>query len=612
MQQSEELTGHKNLTLPNFKILASGIDLTAKYSVASCMVSQQVNRIPSARVILHDGDTSTQDFELSGEDFTLPGTEIEIKAGYPDSENPLNEEVTIFKGIIIKHAIKSSLHGNSMLVLELRHKAVEMTGIRKNKYFTEKSPDNVNLNEIVSTYGITLVAGTMKEQPGMVQYYSTDWDFLVSRAEANGMIVICDGFDSVPSIYVKKGADGSNFASSIVPRPSQKSETLSYGANIVNLELESDARDSFGKILAKTPDTTDPTTPKEASTDNPDKTSTDGDFAFSNLGDKLKYSEYLLQAPAPLTPDELKVWSENMAMRSFMNQVRGNIRVYGVNTIRPGDSVKLKGVGKRFEGTVFVSGVVHSYENESTWITDLTIGLDREPFYEKYPGIVDKPAAGLLPSINGLHAGIVTKIVEDPGNEFRIKVRIPLIDKAKEGVWARMARPDAGLERGMIFRPYVGDEVLLGFVNDDPRSPVILGMLHSSTNTPPADFNSDSDDKNYIRGFFTKEKIKFLFDDEKKIVTLETPGKNSIVIDDDKKSITLKDQNNNEIVMDDKGITIKSGKDVIVDASTGKFEVKAKEVKISATTSLEAKGSSKAEFGSNGTTAVSGSQISIG
>ena len=33
--------------------------------------------------------------------------------------------------------------------------------------------------------------------------------------------------------------------------------------------------------------------------------------------------------------------------------------------------------------------------------------------------------------------------------------------------------------------PEVDDEVLVGFVNDDPRDPVIQGMLHSSAKPAP-------------------------------------------------------------------------------------------------------------------------------
>ena len=73
----------------------------------------------------------------------------------------------------------------------------------------------------------------------------------------------------------------------------------------------------------------------------------------------------------------------------------------------------------------------------------------------------------------------------DPDGEDRIQVRLPLVDPAADGIWARWVSPDAGNQRGIYWRPEIGDELLVGFLNDDPRDPVVLGMLHSSVNPSP-------------------------------------------------------------------------------------------------------------------------------
>ena len=90
----------------------------------------------------------------------------------------------------------------------------------------------------------------------------------------------------------------------------------------------------------------------------------------------------------------------------------------------------------------------------------------------------------LLAPVAGLQAGVVTDN-EDPAGEFRVRVRLPLVNDGDDGVWARVASLDAGAERGFFFRPEIGDEVLLGFLDDDPRQPVLLGMLHSSALAAP-------------------------------------------------------------------------------------------------------------------------------
>jgi hypothetical protein len=51
------------------------------------------------------------------------------------------------------------------------------------------------------------------------------------------------------------------------------------------------------------------------------------------------------------------------------------------------------------------------------------------------------------------------------------------------------------------------------------------------------------------KGYQSREGIQLLFDDEKKSVSLITPGGNSLVLSDDDQGITLKDQNGNKIVL---------------------------------------------------------------
>ncbi|MBL8744650.1 MAG: hypothetical protein JNK04_26255 [Myxococcales bacterium] len=77
----------------------------------------------------------------------------------------------------------------------------------------------------------------------------------------------------------------------------------------------------------------------------------------------------------------------------------------------------------------------------------------------------------------------------------------------------------------------------------------------------------------------SKSGLRVAFDDDKKIITIDTPGKNSVVMDDDAKSICLKDQHGNEITMDSNGITLKSAKDFNVDAS-GKVVIKGSTVDV--------------------------------
>jgi uncharacterized protein involved in type VI secretion and phage assembly len=194
----------------------------------------------------------------------------------------------------------------------------------------------------------------------------------------------------------------------------------------------------------------------------------------------------------------------------------------------------------------------------------------------------------------------VTEISGDPGNEHRIRVKVPLAGMDEQGVWARLATLDAGDKRGTVFRPEVDDEVVLGFFHADPGQPVVLGMLHSSANAPPIDETSDNDEKGYV----SRSKIALRFDDKKKVAILETPGGNRLTLSDDKGGIMLEDQNGNSITMNSDGIALASSKKAV--------KVKAKtDFKVEATGNAEIKGTQGLTIKAGGSLTVKGSTVMI-
>ncbi len=257
--------------------------------------------------------------------------------------------------------------------------------------------------------------------------------------------------------------------------------------------------------------------------------------------------------------------------------IRGRIAVPGYADIKPLEVIEVAGIGKRFNGVTLVTGIRHRVDQQG-WQTDVQFGLSAERFAAQ-PNIVDAPAAGLLPAVNGLQIGVVGKFEEDPGKEFRVKVILPGIDEKEGVVWARLASPDAGKGRGYFFRPEPGDEVVVGFFNDDPRQAVILGAMYSSKNTPPAKV-SKLTAENIDKAIVTKTGITIRFaDDKKAALFIETPGKNKIVLNDDAQTVEISDQHGNAITMSKDGVEIKSAKDVTIDAS-GNVEIKGQKVDV--------------------------------
>jgi uncharacterized protein involved in type VI secretion and phage assembly len=211
-----------------------------------------------------------------------------------------------------------------------------------------------------------------------------------------------------------------------------------------------------------------------------------------------------------------------------------------------------------------------------------------------------------LPGVNGLHVGVVVSN-EDPENEFRVRVAMPMVNPGDEGAWARVACLDAGADRGFFIRPEVGDEVILGFLNDDPRHAVVLGMLNSSAKPAPLQGSDD----NHEKVFQTRSGMKWYFDDEQKIFRIETPAGNLLALDEKESSIILQDQHGNVIRMDASGIAIESQTALTLKASSN--------IKLEAGGSLHGsggadvkwEGASGAEMSSNAIAKLRGSLVQI-
>ncbi|MFC5625424.1 type VI secretion system tip protein VgrG [Algoriphagus winogradskyi] len=573
-----------NLDHATFKVYSEGQELPPSVGVAMIAIRKAVNKIPMAKLVLFDGDIATGEFQWSEGDLFKPGVKLKIDAGYD------NREETIFEGIIIKHGLEIYTDKASRLILELRDPVIKMTVGRKNKYFFESSDSDV-MEELIGKYsGLEAeVESTSLSHAEIVQYHATDWDFILSRADANGKIATTEA----GKVTIQKPQTS---ADPIIE--------LQYGDNVVEFEAEMDARQQYTATKGFSWDfIKQEVAEKEGANPSMDF---QGDISGDDLAAVIGLESFQMQHGGLLADEELQAWTDAGLMRSRLSKIQGRVKILGDNTVKPGDMVELKGFGSRFNGKAFVSAVYHEISPNQKWFTHLGLGLDPKWVSQQYDDIIDVPAAGLVPAIKGLHIGIVTALEGDPDGENRIKIRLPLISKDEEGIWARFASPDAGNERGIYFRPEIEDEVIVSFINEDPRDPVILGMLHSSTKPSPFEEKDD----NHEKGIVTRDKLKLLFDDDKKTISIETPNGNKILLTDDEGAILLEDENGNKISMNSDGITIESAKDLILKAS-GDVSIEGTGVEVKASAQLKAEGSAGAEVSSGGQTVISGSLVQI-
>lgn len=517
------------------KVFINNTVLDGETLLLQVLVQKTYNKIASATLVFLDGNVAGRDFSLSNNEMFKPGAELRIQLGYNGAAE------TVFEGIIIRHHIRVRPDGTSLLTVEAKDKAVKLTGVRKNKYFIDKK-DSEALEEIIDAAGMDGdIESTNQANKQLVQYDATDWDFLVTRAEANSMMVFTD--------------DGKV----IIKRPDTLQSpvtTAGYGMNLLEFEAEMDARRQYRQVTSKAWDFS--SQQLETSDTGSASFSENGNITSDELAAVLAADKQLMNS-GKMDPVQLQDWADAYALRSKLSKITGRLKVKGDAAIKPGVMMTLEGVGDRFNGDVFVTGIRHFYTGD--WHTDVQFGWTDDLFYKK-DDVMDKPAAGLVPGVSGLQIGIV-KETEDPEKQYRVQVTIPTITSGDEGIWARVATLDAGDNRGTYFRPKVGDEVILGFLNDDPQQAVILGCLHSSDNKksplPEADGKEEF-------GVVTGEGSKLVFNDTDKAITLSAAatGGEKVLVLNDSGAITLKDGLGNKLVMDSSGITIEASANVVI------------------------------------------------
>ncbi len=173
-------------------------------------------------------------------------------------------------------------------------------------------------------------------------------------------------------------------------------------------------------------------------------------------------------------------------------------------------------------------------------------------------------------SSNGLVVGVVSDL-DDPERIGRVQVKYPYREDQLSG-WARLVTPMGGKQRGLLMRPEVGDEVLIGYEQGDPRRPHVLGAMWSSADAPPPDDGQPT--QNNLRLIQSRSGHRVVLDDTnggEQIVIVDKDGTRKIVIDSAGQRIE---------------ISCETG-DISLNAPTGKVSISAQSISIKADAEIE-------------------------
>ncbi|MCB0375008.1 MAG: type VI secretion system tip protein VgrG, partial [Sinomicrobium sp.] len=487
-------------------------EMDASFGLAGIDIIKEVNRIPAAEIVLTDNKQDAERFPISNSGFFDPGQCIEIKLRYADG-NEL--EKTVFKGIVLRHHIKGGPQG-TLLTVELKDPAFKLTTTRKSAVYLNKTDTEIvsdivkearndeKKNGIVpATIAAPNITAGIKlyQHKEIVRYYCTDWDFMLSRTDSNGLLTITEDGE----ISVTEMPDFN--------LPQKHTFELGVAPPVFDFEMETNFKQQYGTVQSTAWDikTQKIIMPKKAR-----------DFKIrqakkldpESISNAVGGYGYELRQSGEAEEKELQAWADAKMAKSRMAMVRGRIKTTGNAAYKVGDIIKIARVSDMFDEKTMISGVRHTVSPETGWQTHVQFGLSPH-WFSRNEDIADTPAAGLLPPVNGLQIAVVDKF--EINDQYRVKVRVPVL--GDEPVWARLGQADAGDKRGVFLRPEPGDEVILGFFNDDPRQPVILGSLYSAgKHKIPGDFTVDKD--NTTKGLVTKNGVKLHIDEKKGACTV--------------------------------------------------------------------------------------------
>lgn len=285
--------------------------------------------------------------------------------------------------------------------------------------------------------------------------------------------------------------------------------------------------------------------------------------------------------------DEASAIAQGLANDISNNFVDAEGVAFGMPGIMAGRKVKLKGMGKRWNGDYFVTAATHRYDLQGYSVSFIVNGR-RPNTFSHLLQTGNGASNGSSGKINGVVVGLVTNL-NDPDNLGRVKVKFPwLIDAERveiESTWAKISAPTAGQnQKGFYCLPEIEDEVLVAFEHGDPHRPYIVGALWNNKDRPPKPNNEVVKSGKVVQRIFRSRRgHEIVMDDSEDAPSLliRTESGHEILLDDTSSSprISLKSNGGHEIVLDDtspgRKISVKSnsGHQVVLDDTQGSFNL---------------------------------------
>jgi len=149
----------------------------------------------------------------------------------------------------------------------------------------------------------------------------------------------------------------------------------------------------------------------------------------------------------------------------------------------------------------------------------------------------------------------------DPKDMGRVRVQMLWQqDTDQKTDWIRVMTPDAGgggdvkKNRGQVFIPEVGDQVMVAFRYNDPSRPFILGSLFHGT------IAGGGGKQNEVKSMTTKAGSTLIFNDKEHSVKMQTSNGNTVHVNEKSGAITI--SSGSSVTINSKNITLNGSESI--------------------------------------------------
>ncbi|MBO3741811.1 phage baseplate assembly protein V [Actinoplanes flavus] len=563
---------------PAFEVRVAGSPLEplAAADVVEIDVHEEVGRHGRLTLLVQNWDADRRAVRHSDDGPFQPGAAVAVSLGYHA------ELTTVFDGVIASLTTHFPRGGRPLLRVEGRARSILLDHPPRSRQLADVSDADVAA-AIAADYGLDTDAAGGLTRPFVVSDRISDWELLKRRAAELGWVT-----------YVRAGT--------LVLRPpsaAQQPIELDYTRSIVELHLTQDLTRAIDSAVgvAWDVDTLEATEAEQgagaAEMDLGDRAAHDA--AVADSGWPLRTVR--IESPAVAAADAADSRAVAAHRIAALAHYFGTGVVQGDPALRCDGWVSIAGIGRRMSGPHYVTAARHRLSADG-YHTEFQVGSP--------PALAPPPAV----TGHGLVVGVV-EAIDDPDALCRVRVRLPWRADGGDGVWARLSTLDAGDGYGTVVVPDVGQEVLIGFVDDNTATPVVLGSLYNGTQQPPITVDART---NAVRLLMTPGGHMLRFDDgDHATVTLASGTGNTVVLNDkDAELVLTHGDSGNAIRLSADGIELTAAKgDITLTSSAGTVKLDA--LKLEGKTSGPSRIESSATFDlqASGSLVLKGSLVTI-